>query len=62
MDSGDPDEQRQVPEVSSSRTDLPDDPNDDYYLTHCFVCQEQAKPGQVKQIQLILSVYCEKVV
>lgn len=26
---------------------LPSDPNDEYYLVNCFVCQEVAKPGQV---------------
>ena len=26
---------------------LPNDPNDEYYLIHCFVCQEVAKLGQV---------------
>jgi hypothetical protein len=26
---------------------LPSDPNDDFYLINCFVCQEVAKPGQV---------------
>ena len=26
---------------------LPSDPNDEYYLIHCFVCQEVAKLGQV---------------
>jgi hypothetical protein len=49
MDSDSPDEQEQTPlEVLSSGEALPDDPNDDYYLINCFVCQEQAKPGQVK--------------
>ena len=25
----------------------PSDPDDDYYLLNCFVCEEMAKPGQV---------------
>ena len=24
----------------------PNDPDDDYYLLYCFVCEEMAKPGQ----------------
>ena len=36
------------PESSTTPSrNLPDDPNDDYYLTNCFVCQEVAKAGQV---------------
>jgi hypothetical protein len=31
----------------SMRRELPSDPNAEYYLTNCFVCQEEAKPGQV---------------
>jgi hypothetical protein len=31
------------------REELPSDPNDDYYLINCFVCQEVAKPGQVRR-------------
>ena len=38
------------PEVLTTTSKLPDDPNDDYYLTNCFVCQEISKPGQVIQI------------
>ncbi len=50
MNSDNQDADDQAPEVSSSRIDLPDDPNDDYFLTNCFVCQEQAKPGQVRKL------------
>jgi hypothetical protein len=31
------------------REEFPTDPNDDYYLINCFVCQEVAKPGQVRR-------------
>ena len=31
------------------RRDLPSDPNAEYYLHNCFVCQEEAKPGQVRE-------------
>ena len=52
MNSDNQDADDQAPEVSSSRIDLPDDPNDEYFLTNCFVCQEQAKPGQVRKISI----------
>lgn len=32
--------------ASSSWSLLPSDPNDKYYLTHCYACQALAKPDQ----------------
>ncbi len=36
------------------RSSRPSDPNAEFYLTNCFVCQEGAKPGQVTPIQFNL--------
>jgi hypothetical protein len=37
------------PEEARNR-DLPTDPSAEYYLTNCYVCQEEAKPGQVRKV------------
>ena len=43
-----------------------DDPNDEHYLKFCFVCKEEAKPGQVsvttianvaKSLSIFIGVY-----
>ncbi len=36
-----------APEIGES--EIPTDPSDKYFLTHCFVCTAVAKPDQVSK-------------
>ena len=38
-------------------SEIPTDPSDTYFLTHCFVCQAVAKPDQVKNCFGPYSIY-----